>query len=943
MSHELHGLAARSLVCACALAAFSSATVAQDIVWGRDAHWAWPAPTEFGSSVAVLGDLTGDERDELALGYPGGSVSNGPAEVRIEGAGGLLATIVSPFAGGFPERFGACIAAVGDLDADAVPDFAIGAEFADGSTAPTTGAVLLYSGRTFAQFRLHEGLGNGDGFGFSISGGVDATGDGVPDTLVGAPQPWNDGGGYALLISGSSGAIVRSHLGYPAGSRFGHSVCWISDRDGDGVRDYAIGAPNEMVPGPLFLAGSVRVFSGSTGMQLERHSGAADREHFGSAIAALGDVNRDGRDDWVVGAPDDYPSVNYGYGRSVVISGRSGLTLWSVSSIGSFDQGSELGRNVASAGDWDEDGCADWIADSNGAALIYSGRLGRVIGSIASEFESGARSLGGPCRFRSSGRPAIAMGTPGDQPDCSFSTCNTDGTVVVAEQSHLTPSSGRKQHRIAGTQRNERFGTSVARLGDIDGDGRDEFAVGAPVANAVSPSAWRVGRVAAYRFMDDEPFLQRYGSSTDEKLGTRVSVAGDLNGDGTLDLLAGRASGSIAISGAGGALLPSFAGTLTSPRSGGADVNSDGVADVLSVGMGSVSIRSGSDGAQLVTVPGGVNATFLDDINGDGVGDFAVGDPFYDPASSWSLGAVWFYSGASGQQLGFLDGLHTYLKEHFGYVIANVGDVDLDGVSDVGIATHGGTPLWTYGGAAIHSGANLAFLSEQWDAIPYQGPAYAYAFCPTWTDLTGDGAPEAFIANPGQPSYLFGYTAAGSPGGSPWDYFGYSCDFIGDFDGDGLGDWAVGAPAEAGWPYVSVSLSSCLYARYHCALSSNSTGQPARIRASGSGSCSRNELQLSVTGIAPGKVGRFFMGRDRDSHLLGDGWRCVTGGVQRFGPTLAADSAGELSLALDLTSSPLDAITAGSVYSFQFWYRDPGGPGGTGINLSDAVELEFCP
>ncbi|HVS11243.1 MAG TPA: hypothetical protein VMS76_15345, partial [Planctomycetota bacterium] len=80
---------------------------------------------------------------------------------------------------------------------------------------------------------------------------------------------------------------------------------------------------------------------------------------------------------------------------------------------------------------------------------------------------------------------------------------------------------------------------------------------------------------------------------------------------------------------------------------------------------------------------------------------------------------------------------------------------------------------------------------------------------------------------------------------------------------------------------------------------------------------------------------------------FGDGWKCVgTGGVGIFRlPVLKTAASGTASWKLDVNAppSPAGAITAGSTWHFQFWYRDVGGPVGSGFNLSDALTATFCP
>ncbi len=131
----------------------------------------------------------------------------------------------------------------------------------------------------------------------------------------------------------------------------------------------------------------------------------------------------------------------------------------------------------------------------------------------------------------------------------------------------------------------------------------------------------------------------------------------------------------------------------------------------------------------------------------------------------------------------------------------------------------------------------------------------------------------------------------------------------------------------------------------YCFVSPNSVGPGAIIGASGSTSVAANDLVLEVSGGPPGRPGLFFYGSIAAGAVFGDGVRCVAGGTFRLYPIVFMDAAGTASHALDLTSPPNAAgtIESSDAWFFQFWYRDPGGPGGSGFNLSDGLRGAFCP
>ncbi|MCH2107587.1 MAG: hypothetical protein MK291_13220, partial [Planctomycetes bacterium] len=136
----------------------------------------------------------------------------------------------------------------------------------------------------------------------------------------------------------------------------------------------------------------------------------------------------------------------------------------------------------------------------------------------------------------------------------------------------------------------------------------------------------------------------------------------------------------------------------------------------------------------------------------------------------------------------------------------------------------------------------------------------------------------------------------------------------------------------------------------YCDPSPSSLGVPARISSSGSLSITFNDFSLKVEDAPPGQFGLFFYGAGETASPFGDGTLCVSGaglGVFRRGPPSQTDSAGIITRPIDWTAAPTSqgpgAVTPGSSWNYQLWYRDPAGPGGTGFNLSDALSATLCP
>jgi len=133
----------------------------------------------------------------------------------------------------------------------------------------------------------------------------------------------------------------------------------------------------------------------------------------------------------------------------------------------------------------------------------------------------------------------------------------------------------------------------------------------------------------------------------------------------------------------------------------------------------------------------------------------------------------------------------------------------------------------------------------------------------------------------------------------------------------------------------------------YCSGLPNSAGPGASIGSSGSTLVSNNDFALTCTGVVPNEFGLFYYGASQISAPFGDGLRCVGAGgagIFRFNPPLLVDGMGDITRAVDFSQPPADAgsgqITGGSTWNFQFWYRDPVG---AGFNLSDALNVVFCP
>jgi len=347
--------------------------------------------------------------------------------------------------------------------------------------------LIALAGHAAAQ-APYIGTGSGsDGpgglYGHSVAQLHDVNGDGFHELLVGAPGHDENGtdSGAVIVVDGVHGFIEYELHGSLAGDELGWSVANLGDVNGDGIDDFAAGRPGRDFLGAID-AGGVEVHSGSDGSLLWSKTWTAAGARAGSVVAAAGDVNGDGRGDVLVGAPAfDGPSApaDPSWGRAVLYSGATGAVLKTVT--GTVDN------------------------DRLGAAL------------------AGLPDLNGD------GVPEFAIGVPGREVGSPFALVNAGACDVY---SGLTKA---LLFSVDGGAANEACGSSVARLGDTDHDGSNEFVVGRP--------GWSSdrGRVTVHEGKTGKLIrtLEGPALSAADTYGTAVCAAGDVNKDGHVDLLVG--------------------------------------------------------------------------------------------------------------------------------------------------------------------------------------------------------------------------------------------------------------------------------------------------------------------------------------------------------------------------------------------------------------------
>lgn len=549
-----------------------------------------PSGSKMGSKVSGAGDVNGDGYSDLiaaAADYQG----KGAAIVfygSSNGPGSANHYIITNEASS--AKFGEGVSAAGDVNGDGFADVIV--------ASYTSDSVYVYHGSA-------SGIGHAPAARLSvpmnpelsfskISGAGDINRDGYSDFVVVASDyddPVTGKGAIFAFHGSATGMGTTPSAIVPVGAlQLDADVCisGAGDVNGDGYSDIVTGAPR--ADGSLGETGKMIVFHGSSGGLVTTPAtvleGAGVGDRFGSAVSGAGDVNGDGYADLIMAGYPDSP----GTARAYIYHGSAiGINL--VPAI-TFDWPSSEGipPGVSSAGDFNGDGYGDVIV---GTASSDSG-------------------------------PAHLVMLPG-----SSSGIDTTGMIVTIDNSNIA------------------YGQSVTSVGDMNGDGFSDIAIGAPLAED--------GLVAVFNGM------ARHISAQPDQIAEVV--------------------------------VPGHMGQVSAPAG---DVNGDGYGDVMCVdnrvNESTVYILHGSANG-LITPPAlainseewasyfGSSVASAGDVNGDGYGDVIIGASGYDNYR----GAAYVYYGSPG---GIVPGTRTFLPANnrlstFGTTVSSAGDLNGDGFSDV--------------------------------------------------------------------------------------------------------------------------------------------------------------------------------------------------------------------------------------------------------------------
>jgi len=514
---------------------------------------------------------------------------------------------------------------------------AIGMALAMGTVSADFTSELELSALNGSNGFVLNGVNTSDRSGTSVSNAGDINGDGFDDLIIGAPDADPNGkfsgASYVVFgsdqvlpnplnlsgLNGSNGFVINGESIYDFS---GASVSAAGDINGDGIDDLVIGAPSAS-PDASYSGASYVVFgsdqvwastlnlsslNGANGFVV---NGVNNYDESGTSVSSAGDINGDGIDDLIIGAPYANAGACYvvfgsdqAWASSLNLSGLDGSNGFVINGV---SVGDSLGKSVSAAGDINGDDVDDLIVG------------------------------------------AILAGPAGDNAGASYVVFG--GDQVWASSLDLSSLNGANGFVINGVNVNDETGTSVSAVGDINVSGVDDLIIGAIQADPNgddsgasyvvfgSDQAW--DSALNLSSLNGANGFVINGESAGDNSGISVSAVGDINVDGFDDLIIGASLAD-----------PNGDGSGASYVVFGNDQAWDSALNLSSL--------DGANGFVINGVSAGDNSgtsvSAAGDINGDNFADIMIGAPFADPNGDDSGASyVIFGGGANGDKI-FADG-----------------------------------------------------------------------------------------------------------------------------------------------------------------------------------------------------------------------------------------------------------------------------------------------
>jgi len=813
-----------------------------------------------GDPVSAAGDINGDGIDDLIIGAPyadpNGIDSAGETYVVFGKSGGFDASFnLSQLNGsnGFVlngidegDSSGRSVSGAGDINGDGIDDLIIGASSADPNGIDSAGETYVVFGKSGgfdATLNLSQlngsngfvlnGIDFGDGSGDPVSGAGDINGDGIDDLIIGADRAnpngkyragetyvvfGNQGGFDASVdlsqLNGSNGFVIN---GIDFRDFSGYSVSGAGDINGDGIDDLIIGA-SSADPNGNYRAGETYIVFGNQGgfdasvdlSQLNGSNGFVlngidQRDTSGRSVSGAGDINGDGIDDLIIGAPEADPNGISAAGETYIVFGNAnrppqldlngdmagtdfatfltlpGVVVPIVDRINltlTDPDSTTLEQATVKISNLQDVGAEILAADTGGTNIIAS--YDASSGTLTLSGEDTVANYQQVLRTLTYNNTAPAPNQTERIIDFSVSDelGKINGTVVTTTtltflnfapnlSFNLSQLNGNNGFVINGIDAGDDSGVSVSSAGDINGDGIDDLIIGASGAgsngNRNAGETYVVfGKSGGFDAsvdlsqLDGSNGFVLNGIDSYDFSGRSVSSAGDINGDGIDDLIIGASSADPNGIRSAGETYVVFG------KSGGFDASFN------------LSQLNGSNGFVLNGIDAndgsGRSVSGAGDINGDGIDDLIIGATGANPNGIRYAGETYVVFGKSGGfdatlNLSQLDGSNGFVLNGIdeddlsGRSVSSAGDINGDGIDDLIIGAFSADP-----NGKFRAGETYVVF----------GKSGGFDATLNLSQLNGS---NGFVLN----------------GIDAFDRSGYSVSLAGDINGDGIDDLIIGA------------------------------------------------------------------------------------------------------------------------------------------------------
>ena len=493
---------------------------------------------------------------------------------------------------------------------------------------------------SFVIFSLPDHI---DTLGLSQDGDIDADDDGVTDyheLYVSCTNPYvadtdNDGLNDGFEIDNKMNPLDSQRApvfnswslaydGTAEGDYLGDSIAAISDIDGDGKDDVLISAPLAD-PDGLSGAGTVFLYSSGTAKLLQQYNGGEANIHLGDTVCSISDLDDDGKEDVLVSAPLASPNNVPAAGSVFIFSSVTGHLLRQ------FDGQESLagfGHALATISDIDGDGKED------------------VLIGVSNASPSGLSGAGAAYIYSSSA-----------------------GNLI--QQFH-------------GKEAKNSCGSAISSIPDLDEDGKADVLIGA--YNASPGGLQSAGSVYICSSGTGKIIRQFNGKAVNDYLGFSVASISDIDGDNLPDVLAG------------------------APYANPNGFNSAGSVYIFSSATGEIIKQFDGENNDIYL---GDTLAYIADIDEDGMDDILVGAHYASPEHLYRAGSIYIFSSGSGNLIRKYNGKSA--GDYFGSAIATISDLDGDRKDDVLVGAYFASPMGiSWAGSAYIYSSYTGIQNQSW-------------------------------------------------------------------------------------------------------------------------------------------------------------------------------------------------------------------------------------